>query len=77
VGRELIKFIPWWGQTVGAVWGATTSGATTYALGKAAGYYFATRQQAGAMDAETLRRVYAEALATGARFLKKSPEDGR
>ncbi|HRD49256.1 MAG TPA: 50S ribosome-binding GTPase, partial [Candidatus Contendobacter sp.] len=47
VGRELIKFIPWWGQTVGAVWGATTSGATTYALGKAAGYYFATRQQAG------------------------------
>jgi uncharacterized protein (DUF697 family) len=42
-GRELIKLVPWWGQTVGAMWGATTSGATTYALGKAAGYYFAHR----------------------------------
>ena len=31
VGRELVKFIPWWGQTVGVVWGATVSGATTYA----------------------------------------------
>ena len=74
VGRELIKFIPWLGQTVGVVWGATTSGATTYALGKAAGYYFASRRQAGPMDAEVLRRVYAEALAAGADFLKKPPE---
>lgn len=33
------------GQTVGAVWGGATSGVTTYALGKAAGYYFAVRRQ--------------------------------
>ena len=73
VGRELIKFIPWWGQTVGVIWGATTSGATTYALGKAAGYYFSSRQQARPMDAAALRRVYAEALAQGASFLQRLP----
>ena len=75
VGRELVKLIPWWGQTVGVVWGATTSGATTYALGKAAGYYFATRRRDGPVDAEALRRVYAEALAAGARFLRIPPAD--
>jgi uncharacterized protein (DUF697 family) len=73
VGRELVKFIPGWGQTVGVVWGATTSGATTYALGKAAGYYFASRQRGGVVGAEALRRVYAEALIAGAAVLKKPP----
>ena len=77
VGRELIKFVPWWGQTVGAVWGATTSGATTYALGKAAGYYFASRLQHRLVDAEALRRIYAEALANGANLLKLSPGEHR
>ncbi|MFZ1640536.1 MAG: GTPase [Candidatus Contendobacter sp.] len=76
VGRELIKFVPWWGQTVGVVWGATASGATTYALGKAAGYYFASRRRQAPVDAEALRRVYAEALANGASFLK-GPAGGR
>lgn len=75
VGRELIKLIPGWGQTVGVVWSATASGATTYALGKAAGYYFATRQQANSVDAETLRRIYAEALAAATNFLKKPQKD--
>ena len=70
VGRELIKFVPWWGQTAGAVWGATASGATTYALGKAAGYYFARRRRHSPVDVEVLRRIYAEALANGASFLK-------
>lgn len=73
VGRELIKFVPWWGQTVGAVWGATASGATTYALGKAAGYYFASQRRHSLVDAEALRRVYAEALANGASLWKASP----
>jgi uncharacterized protein (DUF697 family) len=77
VGRELIKFVPWWGQTVGAVWGATTSGATTYALGKAAGYYFASRRRQSPADAEALRRIYAEALANGANLLKVPPGEDR
>ncbi|MGB5065034.1 MAG: GTPase [Candidatus Competibacter sp.] len=77
VGRELIKFVPWWGQTVGVVWGATMSGATTYALGKAAGYYFASRGRGGSLDAEALRQVYAEALAASSALLKASPGKGR
>ena len=77
VGRELIKFVPWWGQTVGAVWGATASGATTYALGKAAGYYFARRRWQSPVDVEALRRIYAEALNNGANLLKKSPAERR
>ena len=77
VGRELIKFVPWWGQTVGVVWGASTSGATTYALGKAAGYYFASRGRGGSLDAEALRRVYAEALAAGSTLLKAPPGKDR
>lgn len=72
VGREAIKLVPWLGQTVGAVWGATASGATTYALGKAAGYYFASRRQGWTAQAAKLRQVYAEALASGARFLSKT-----
>lgn len=75
LGREVIKFVPGWGQTVGAVWGATASGATTYALGKAAGYYFAARRQGGSVDSEALRRVYAEALTVGADILKATPEN--
>ena len=72
LGREIVKLVPGWGQTVGAVWGATMSGATTYALGKAATYYFANRQSGGAPDARILRQIYAEALVAGTRFLNKS-----
>ena len=71
VGRELIKLTPWLGQTLGAVWGATASGATTYALGKAASYYFAHRRRGARVEAAQLRQIYAEALAKGARFLQQ------
>jgi uncharacterized protein (DUF697 family) len=77
VGRELIKFLPGWGQTVGAMWGASASGATTYALGKAAAYYFASRRRHSPVDAEALRRIYAEALANGASLLKAPPGEHR
>jgi len=73
LGREIVKLVPGWGQTLGAVWGATASGATTYALGKAAGFYFAGRRQGGSIEPEALRRVYAEALAVGSSILKAQP----
>lgn len=75
LGREVVKLIPGWGQTVGAVWGATASGATTYALGKAASYYFTVQGQGGSVDSKVLRRVYAEALITGSSLLGSTPED--
>ena len=65
VGRSVVKLIPFWGQTLGAVWGASASGASTYALGKAAVYFFARRRDGLNVDGKALRQVYAEAFATG------------
>lgn len=71
VGRAVTKIIPFFGQTVGAVWGASASGASTYALGKAAVYFFARRKDGLNVDPDTLRRIYAEALESGASLLKE------
>ncbi|AGA89715.1 uncharacterized protein associated with GTPases [Thioflavicoccus mobilis 8321] len=71
LGRGVVKLIPVWGQTVGAVWGASASGATTYALGKAAVYFLTRRQSGLQVDAAVLRAVYAEGLARGGRLIQK------
>jgi uncharacterized protein (DUF697 family) len=70
VGRTIAKVLPFWGQTVGAVWSASSSGATTYALGKAAVYFFARRKDGLNVDPEIIRRIYSEALARGTTILK-------
>ncbi len=71
VGRTVAKIIPVFGQTIGAVWGASSSGATTYALGKAAVYFFVMHQKGLDIDAATIRKIYADALESGAALLKK------
>lgn len=77
LGRSVVKLIPVWGQTVGAVWGASASGATTYALGKAAAHYFEVRRRGGEVDPEHLRRVYDEAVTAGKRLVGRGkPKDG-
>jgi len=70
LSRTVVKVIPFWGQTIGAVWSASSSGATTYALGKAAIYFFARRKDGLKVDPETLRRIYAQELEQGASLLK-------
>lgn len=70
LGRTVAKVIPVLGQTVGAIWGASTSGATTYALGKAAVYFFVRHRKNLSVDSETIRRIYAEELERGAAILK-------
>jgi uncharacterized protein (DUF697 family) len=69
-GRGMFKLIPGWGQTVGAVWGASASGATTYALGKAACVYLARRREGHDIEAGALREVYREAFTRGRRLVK-------
>lgn len=69
-GRSVAKLVPGWGQTVGAVWGASASGAMTYALGKAACAYLARRREGQAIEAETLRAIYRDALKTGRRLVR-------
>ena len=75
LGRELVKLVPYLGQTLGAVWGASASGATTFALGKAAGYYFGRRRLGERIDPTTLRQIYTEALVTGTRLLASTTTD--
>lgn len=71
LSRAVVKVIPFWGQTIGAVWGASSSGATTYALGKAAIYFFARRKNGLKVDQKTLRRIYAQELEQGTSLLKE------
>ena len=59
--RQLTKLIPVYGQTAGATAAAATSFATTYALGKAAIHYLASRQR-GSVDAAGVQQVWADAL---------------
>ena len=73
LSREVVKLIPGWGYTAGAMWGATTNGATTYALGQAANAYFARRRRGAPLDATAIRHTYTEALITGVNVLKSLP----
>lgn len=75
LGRTVAKLIPGWGQTIGAVWGASASGASTYALGKAAVYFFARRRDGLRVDPESLRAVYREAMEDGRSLIgKRKPQ---
>lgn len=69
LGRSAAKLTPVWGQSLGAMWGATASAATTYALGKTASAYFLSRHHGHPLDAAALRHIYSEALAAGATLL--------
>ncbi|SEQ79215.1 Uncharacterized conserved protein, DUF697 family [Nitrosomonas sp. Nm51] len=69
-GRTVTKVIPFLGQTAGALWGASASGAATYALGKASVYFFARNRNNLNVDAKTIRRIYAEELERGAAMLR-------
>lgn len=73
-GRSVVKLIPVWGQTVGAVWGAASSGAITYGLGKAGCYYLGRKEKGLEVDGEALRDVFAQGLAKGRRFLERNPD---
>jgi len=64
-GRGVIKLIPGWGQSIGAVWGATTSAALTFALGKTACVYLEKTGKGMTVNAEELRAAYSEAFARG------------
>jgi len=72
-GRGLVKLIPVWGQSVGAVWSASGSAAITYALGKAACEYLARKGQGLNADRTLLRSVYRQALSTAGKLPVAQP----
>lgn len=63
--RQLMKFIPVYGQTVGAVAAASMSFATSYGLGRVACYYFYHKQKGETVSAETMQDLYKNAFEKG------------
>lgn len=62
LGRQAAKFLPVYGQTLGAATAAGISFASTYALGRTACLYLFKRSQGAAVDRETLRATFREAF---------------
>lgn len=60
--RQLVKLVPVYGQTAGAVAASAASFATTFALGKAACYFLARRRM-GEIDVAGVAAAYSAALA--------------
>jgi uncharacterized protein (DUF697 family) len=63
--RQLIKLIPVYGQTVGAVAAATMSFGTTYGLGRTACYYFYHRRKGDVVSDEAMQELYKNSLKKG------------
>ena len=63
--RELVKFIPVYGQTVGAVAAATMSFGTTYGLGRVACYYFYYKSKGEEVSEQAMQDLYKDAFKKG------------
>lgn len=63
--RELVKLIPYYGQTVGAVAAATMSFGATYGLGRVACYFFYQKRQKAPIDNEMMQSLYQQAFQKG------------
>ena len=63
--RQLIKFIPGYGQTVGAVTAAAMSFATTYALGRVACKYFYHKSKGESISDDEMQDLYKSAFSKG------------
>jgi len=62
LGRELVKFIPVYGQTAGAATAAGISFATTYALGRAACLYLYRRSAGEPVERQDLQQAFRDAF---------------
>jgi uncharacterized protein (DUF697 family) len=63
--RQLVKFIPVYGQTVGAIAAASMSFATSYGLGRVACYYFYLKQKGEVVSPEKMQDLYKNAFKKG------------
>jgi uncharacterized protein (DUF697 family) len=77
VGRSMLKAVPAWGTLIGAVWGASSSAALTFALGKAATLFLQRKRDGLPIDATQLRRVYADAFARGRTLVSVASREQR
>lgn len=63
--RQIVKLIPGYGQTVGAIAAATISFGTTYGLGRAACYYFYYKSKGEKVSKQDLQALYRESMKKG------------
>lgn len=63
--RQLVKLIPIYGQTIGAVAAAAMSFGTTYGLGRAACYYFYHKNKGEEVSEQEMQAIYKESLKKG------------
>ncbi|ART79658.1 YcjF family protein [Oceanisphaera avium] len=63
--RQVVKIIPGYGQTVGALAAAAMSFGTTYGLGRAASYYFYQKSKNEPVSAQNMQALYKAALNKG------------
>jgi uncharacterized protein (DUF697 family) len=75
--RESVKLIPFVGPVTGSVACAALAGASTFALGKAACYYYQAVHQGHVPQADELRRYFREQLALAEGSWKRVAESSR
>ncbi|WP_261835547.1 YcjF family protein [Vibrio ishigakensis] len=63
--RQLVKLIPGYGQTVGAVAAAAMSFGTTYGLGRAACYYFYHKSKGESVCEQDMQELYRKSMKKG------------
>ncbi|MGZ8195621.1 MAG: YcjF family protein [Methylosarcina sp.] len=71
-GRELLKLVPFYGQTLAAGMAGVYTGAVTYALGKTLCSYFAQTKQGRALNPEALNELFKKEFLQGGELLRDS-----
>jgi uncharacterized protein (DUF697 family) len=69
-GRELLKLVPYYGQTVAAGMAGLYTGAVSYALGKTLCFYFSRTKQGEALSPEALNAMFKQEFMRGGELLR-------
>jgi len=69
-GRELLKLVPYYGQTIAAGMAGLYAAAASYALGKTLCFYFAQTRQGKALSAEALNKMFRQEFMRGGELLR-------
>lgn len=72
--RQLVKFIPGYGQTAGAATAAAMSFATTYAIGRVACKYFYHKSKGETVSDDEMQDLYKSAFSKGKKVADAEPE---
>ena len=73
--RQLVKFIPLYGQTVGSVTAVTISFCSTYAIGRVACKYLYHKKRGEAVPEDEMKAMYKKALDEIKKFAKNEAND--